>query len=230
MKTFLLLPAARIEPTTSWFGASLRIPVHHPRPLGHRINVWWELYGAKTANQRVHDPVDYVQRLETESDVLPVALHRHTRLVLSPRQVEVVIPIEHCVRRGRIGRSHWFVHFVAIVTWSWKLRWTLNMVASSTLNGALKIDWSTVVDLVILFSSDDNNWLYIPKYNSVLQATPHSGYGRPFVLHVMSEQPLSNENIHRPPSSDTQHKRLWHSPMLTSNSTGPSVSETMLAS
>ena len=38
MKNFLLLPAAGIEPTTSWFGASLRIPVHHTRPLGPRIS------------------------------------------------------------------------------------------------------------------------------------------------------------------------------------------------
>ena len=38
MKTFLLLPAAGIESTTSWFGASLRIPVHQLRPLGHRIS------------------------------------------------------------------------------------------------------------------------------------------------------------------------------------------------
>ena len=32
------LPAAGIEPSTYWFGASLRIPVDHPRPLGHRLN------------------------------------------------------------------------------------------------------------------------------------------------------------------------------------------------
>ena len=41
MKTFLLLLAAGIEPTTSWFAASLRILVHHPRPLGHRISVYY---------------------------------------------------------------------------------------------------------------------------------------------------------------------------------------------
>ena len=33
MKTFLLLPAAGIEPTTSLFGASLRIPFQYPWPL-----------------------------------------------------------------------------------------------------------------------------------------------------------------------------------------------------
>ena len=38
MKTFLLLPAAGIEPMTSWFGVSLRILVHHLRLLGHRIS------------------------------------------------------------------------------------------------------------------------------------------------------------------------------------------------
>ena len=31
-KPSLLLQAAGIKPTTSWFGASLQIPVHHPRP------------------------------------------------------------------------------------------------------------------------------------------------------------------------------------------------------
>ena len=36
-KTFLLLPAVEIEPTTSWLGASLLIQVHHPRPLSDQV-------------------------------------------------------------------------------------------------------------------------------------------------------------------------------------------------
>ena len=87
---------------------------------GVKVSWRWTLTnGSDVTDQALADPSEYVQVVQPERNVLPVAVHRHTRLGGAPRQVVIERAIVHSVGwRGRWRRGrHWLVQLVTIVTY-----------------------------------------------------------------------------------------------------------------